>query len=191
MAVLDAKALSQIPTSTRVLELGCGQKRLVPHSVTIDINPNSRADIVHDLNRVPYPLESDAFDLVLAEHVLEHLDDVVRVVEEIHRLCRPGARVLIEVPHFSSSEFFTDPTHRHAFSTRSFDYFVPGTELNGFRYSAAAFHKRRVFLSGHSRYLTRFINEHVATYERRFAFLYPAHVIQFELEAIKLARTSG
>jgi SAM-dependent methyltransferase len=185
MAVLDAEALSQIPPSARVLELGCGQKRLVPHSVTIDFNANSRADIVHDLNVFPYPFESNSFDLVLAEHVLEHLADVVRVVEEVHRVCRPRARVLIEVPHFSSSEFFTDPTHRHAFSTRSFDYFVPGTDLNGFRYSTATFHKRRVHLSGHSRYLTRFINDHVSTYERRFAFLYPAHVIKFELEAIK------
>jgi SAM-dependent methyltransferase len=188
MSVLHGE---EIPSRVRVLELGCGQKRLVPHSVTIDINPNSRADIIHDLNRVPYPLESNAFDLVLAEHVLEHLDDVIRVVEEVHRVCRPGARVLIEVPHFSSSEFFTDPTHRHAFSTRSLDYFVPGTDLHGFRYSRATFHKRRVHLSGHSRYLTRFINDHVSTYERRFAFLYPAHVIQFELEVIKPSGTPG
>jgi len=169
----------------RVLELGCGQKKRYAHSLTVDVNPRSRADIIHDLNCFPYPFEADSFDWVIAEHVLEHLDDLIRVVEEVHRICRPAGRFLVEVPHFSSNDFFTDPTHRHAFSTRSFDYFVPGTDLADFGYSSARFQKLGVGLSGHSRYLERFINRHAATYEQRFAFLYPAHTIRFELAAIK------
>ena len=187
MAVLTPQEVAAISPSTKVLELGCGQKKIVSHSTTVDINPRSRADVIHDLNRAPYPFENDAFDIVLAEHVLEHLDDVVAVVQEVHRICRPHALFYVEVPHFSSSEFFTDPTHRHSFSTRSFDYFVPGTDLHEFRYSSASFRRRRVHVSGFNRYIERWINRHLGTYERRFAFLYPAHVIRFELEAVKEA----
>lgn len=185
MTVAEREVIAALATNVRVLELGCGQKKLAPHSVTVDVNPRSRADVIHDLNRFPYPFESDSFDWVVAEHVLEHLDDVVAVVEEVHRICRPEAHFVVEVPHFSSYQFFTDPTHRHAFSTQSFDYFVPGTDLAEFRYSKATFRKLGVRLSGHSRHLQAFINRHAQKYEQRFAFIYPAHTIRFELEALK------
>src|SRR5215212_8288477 len=71
---------------------------------------------------------------------------VVAVMEEIHRLGRPGARVYIRSPHFSSWQFYTDPTHRHPFAARSFDYFVPGTALFAYDYSLARFRKRCVAL---------------------------------------------
>lgn len=188
MAVPERDEIARLPRDARVLELGCGPKRVVAHAVGVDVNPRSGADVIHDLNRFPYPFESESFDWVVAEHVLEHLDNVLAVVEEVHRLLKPGGRFVVEVPHFSSSEFFTDPTHRHAFSTRSFDYFVPGSDLAVFRYSDATFAKRGVRLSGHSRHLQAFINRHQGTYERRFAFWYPAHTIRFDLEAVKSAR---
>jgi predicted SAM-dependent methyltransferase len=107
MAVLDAERIRGIPPSARVLELGCGQIRRVPHSVTIDINPRSIADVVHDLNVTPYPFASDEFDVVIAEHVLEHLNDLVPVVEELHRILKRGGMLYVEVPHFSSCNHFT------------------------------------------------------------------------------------
>jgi len=188
MAVLDPAQTAAIPSTSKVLELGCGQKKVVAHSTSIDVNPRSRADLIHDLNRFPYPFADDSFDVVIAEHVLEHLDNVIGVVEEVHRIGRAGAKFYVEVPHFSSSEFFTDPTHRHSFSSRSFDYFVAGTDLAEFRYSNATFLKRRVHLSGFNRHIERWVNRNLGLYERRFAFLYPGHVIRFELEVVKTAR---
>jgi SAM-dependent methyltransferase len=185
MGVFEPARAAAIPADQKVLELGCGQKKIVPHSTSVDLNPRSRADVIHDLNRFPYPFADDSFDLVIAEHVLEHLDNVIAVVEEVHRICRPHALFCVEVPHFSNAEFFTDPTHRHAFSTRSFDYFVPGTDLNAFRYSEVTFRKRRASVSGLNRHVERWVNRHLWFYERRMAFVYPASVIRFELEVIK------
>lgn len=185
MAVLEPARAAGIPSSVKVLELGCGQKKIVAHSTSVDLNPRSRADVIHDLNRIPYPFANDSFDIVIAEHVLEHLENVIATVEEVHRICRPNALFCVEVPHFSSSEFFTDPTHRHSFSTRSFDYFVPGTDLNAFRYSSVTFRKKATHVSGLNRHVERWVNRHSLLYERRFAFWYPASVIRFELEAIK------
>ena len=116
------------------------------------------------------------FDAIVCHHVLEHLDNVIAVMEEIHRLGRPGARVYIRTPHFSSWQFYTDPTHRHPFSSRSFDYFVPGTALFAYDYSPARFRKRRVALDPRPRdplsnLLTALINRNLANPEDAVRFL--------------------
>src|SRR5207237_10160930 len=72
----------------------------------------------------PWPLPADHFREVLANDVIEHLDDIVGSMQEIHRVCRDGAVVRITVPHFSCANAFTDPTHRHYFGWFSFNYFT-------------------------------------------------------------------
>ena len=115
-----------------VLHIGAGRKKIVG-ATTLDINPRLNPDVVWDLNRFPYPFENGAFDLVVCEHVIEHLQNVISVMEELHRVTRAGGRVLIRVPHFSSLNFNTDPTHVHAFSSRSFDYLCVNTALREVR----------------------------------------------------------
>lgn len=192
MSVLSIKELAALPRDTKLLEIGCGPKKLWDRSTALDVNPQSVADVLHDLNCFPYPFEDNTFDIIVAEHVLEHLDDVVKVTEEIHRITRPGGVVYIEVPHFSSRDYFTDPTHRHAFSTSSFDYFVPAPGgLFLFHYSKTArFKRRRVALSGNTgtwwrRIIGRLANKNPYRFETDFAFWFPRQHINFELEVIK------
>lgn len=190
MAVLDEEEVARLPAELRILELGCGQIKRCPTAVTLDINPDSLADVVHDLNAFPYPFADNEFDIVIAEHVLEHLDDLIRVVEEMHRILKPGGRLYVEVPHFSSNDHFTDPTHRHAFGVRSFDYFVPGEGLARYKYSRAQFRKHRADVTPWGggvlrRLLTRVLMRKVAKWEKKYAFVLPAERINFELEAIK------
>ena len=87
------------PLVLRKLCLGSGQKK---HSdaVNIDIVSSTGPDIVHDLNHTPWPLPSNQFDECHAYDVIEHLNDIVKTMEEIHRVCRNGAVVRITVPHF-------------------------------------------------------------------------------------------
>jgi SAM-dependent methyltransferase len=171
---------------TDVLNLGCGRKHL-PGAVNLDVSAQVGADVVHDLGRMPWPLPSDAFREVHAYDVLEHLEDVGGAMEEIHRICRPGARVLITVPHFSSANAFTDPTHRHQFGTFSFDYFAADHEL-GF-YSRARFrraHAQIVFYpSLVNTIVHRLANRRPQAYERRWAWMFPAWFLSIELEAVK------
>lgn len=174
----------------RILEVGSGPNRLFAGSTTLDISPEGRPDVIHDLNVAPYPLPANSFDLIVCLHVLEHVDRLVEATTELHRLLRPGGLLFVEVPYFTSVHYFTDPTHRHAFTTRSFDYYVEGTPVSRFGYSPARFAKKRVeiVVPGNgffSRFLRRFINGHHRLYEERLAFLFPRHVIQFTLEAVK------
>jgi predicted SAM-dependent methyltransferase len=74
-----------------------------PGAVGIDRNPASRADVLCDLNRTPYPFADNTFDRVLALHVIEHVDDVIGTMEEFHRLARPGGTVRIVTPHYTDA----------------------------------------------------------------------------------------
>lgn len=111
------------------LNLGCGQK-MIAGFTNVDISAQSGADVIHNLNIFPYPFTADAVEEVVMDNVLEHLDDVIKVLEEIYRLCRPDALVKISVPYFKSNSAYTDPTHRHFFSETSFKYFAPDHPLH-------------------------------------------------------------
>jgi SAM-dependent methyltransferase len=190
---LDAASVAAPPRAaleaggmSGVLHLGCG-RQYMKGAVNVDISPNVGADVVHDLASMPWPLPSDAFREVHAFDVIEHLDDILRSMEEIHRVCEPGARVLITVPHFSSPNTFTDPTHRHQFSVFSFDYFGDAHALAF--YSKARFACRRAEIVFHpsllNKVVRRLANRRPAAYERRWAWMFPAWFLSVELEALK------
>jgi hypothetical protein len=169
-----------------VLNLGCGQKK-VSGAVNLDISNRVGADVVHDLSIVPWPLPSDSFREVHAQDVIEHLGDTVGVMEEIHRVCCGGAHVRITVPHFSSANAFTDPTHRKQFSYFSFDYFDPAHPL-GF-YSHACFRRTRgqivFYPSLVNKVVHRLANRRPQTYEQRWAWMFPAWFLSIDLEVVK------
>src|SRR3989338_8777134 len=129
----------------KTLHLGCGMFK-IPGSIGIDINKNSHADIIHDLNKFPYPLKANTFEEIIAENILEHLDDIPKVMEEIYRIAKNHATFIITTSHFSSVDSFTDPTHKHFFTSRTFDYFIPGTDLYKYHYSKTSFKKLTVFV---------------------------------------------
>lgn len=129
----------------KILDLGCG-KRKRPGSVGIDINPNTDADIIHNLNQFPYPFSDSEFDEIYVDNVIEHLEDVFAVMEELRRISRPEGLVTIYVPYFRSHWAFIDSTHRHFFTVDSFSYLDPGHihhRLYNF-YSTAEFRVEKV-----------------------------------------------
>jgi SAM-dependent methyltransferase len=106
----------------QVLELGCGRIK-VPGAIGVDSNPEATAaDVICDLNR-PLPFAENTFDEVRAVHVIEHLDDVVRTMREIHRVTRAGGRIYLVTPHHSDYSSWCDPTHRWHLNSFSFFYF--------------------------------------------------------------------
>jgi SAM-dependent methyltransferase len=82
----------------RVLDVGCGEKPYLPYFasageyVGVDIDEGSQADLIGPVERLP--VDDASFDLVLCVQVLEHVDDPAAAVRELHRVVRPGGRVL-------------------------------------------------------------------------------------------------
>lgn len=107
--------------NTVIINLGCGKSR-IPNSIGVDrVKIDNHVDIVHDLNNTPYPFENDSVDEVHFYHVLEHLHDHIKKLEEIYRILKPGGILHMRVPHFSSMGAFTDITHVRPFGYGSFD----------------------------------------------------------------------
>ncbi len=125
------------------LNLGCGDKKINGFT-GVDHIKTAATDVVHDLNITPYPFTADSVDEIIADNVLEHLDDIIAVMEEWYRLCRPGAIIKISLPYYKSSGAFSDPTHKHFFTENSFQYFTPEHEYHF--YTSARFKVLRVNL---------------------------------------------
>ncbi|MFA5139627.1 MAG: methyltransferase domain-containing protein [Elusimicrobiota bacterium] len=174
----------------RVLDLGCGNRKR-PGAMGVDHNPESQADVIHSLDVFPYPFQTARFDTIIADNVLEHLEDIPRVMEELHRICRPGGRVKIVAPYFRAPWSFIDPTHKHHFTVDSFSYFDPAHAHHRlFGYCKARFAVERVvFNEGIDRGLfytmvKRFANSWPGRYERHLSHLFPLDSVTFYLRAL-------
>lgn len=133
----------------RKLNLGCG-KDIRPAAegwVNMDIAPLPGVDVVHDLLEFPWPFEDASVDHVFASHVMEHVPHFVPafprkngflvVMEELHRILRPGGTVEIVSPHHESADRWADPTHTRVIHPRNFAYFAPDGQFD--YYSSARF----------------------------------------------------
>ncbi len=104
-----------LPAGARVLDVGCGRgvvlgalanRGFEVHGVeiskeaTVGADPRARIRIAPQLSDAGY--EADFFDEVLIWHVLEHLHDPRGTLEEALRILRPGGRLVVAVPNFSS-----------------------------------------------------------------------------------------
>jgi SAM-dependent methyltransferase len=110
-----------IESSSRLmlLDIGCGTNK-TPGAVGMDFNPLTDADVIHDLDELPYPFEDDRFDEVIGRHVIEHVRDPMAVMIELHRITRNGGRVKLVAPHWTNPDFATDLTHRNHLNSYSF-----------------------------------------------------------------------
>jgi SAM-dependent methyltransferase len=169
-----------------VLNLGCGQKRL-DGAINLDRIPAVNPDVVHDIDKFPWPFRENQFNEVHANDVIEHCSDVVVTMEEIHRICQRGAVVRITTPHFSSANSFVDPTHRYHFSYFSFHYFTGERDFDF--YSEHRFCRRQAQIIFHptpvNKLIWRLANRYPQAYEQRWAWLFPAWFLNFELEVLK------
>lgn len=87
-------------------------------------------DCVHDLNIFPWPWEDNSFDLILAFDVIEHLDDFMNVMNEIHRVLKKDGHCLLQVPYWNSWGAIADPTHKKNFNEFTFQFLDPNSKFN-------------------------------------------------------------
>lgn len=66
--------------------------------ITADIE-SPLAKIKMDIHQIPF--EQNAFDVVLCNHVLEHVRDDIEAMNEIHRVLKPGGFAILQVPFFN------------------------------------------------------------------------------------------
>jgi SAM-dependent methyltransferase len=117
----------------------------MPDAIGIDRIASTAADVLVDIDCLPYPFADSSFDHIHCSHVIEHVADVIGTMEEFHRILKPGGTVFIATPHYTDFSSFTDPTHRHHLTSYSFRYFGPDHAGFGY-YSKATFHEKSVYI---------------------------------------------
>src|SRR2546423_15675844 len=92
------------------LDLGCGIEK-VDGADGLDFIKLPTIKYQHDMNIFPYPIKTSSYDEIYCYHILEHVDDVIKVMEEIHRIGKNNAKIFIRSPHASCSKtLWADPT---------------------------------------------------------------------------------
>ena len=178
------------------IDIGCGNSKKNDF-IGIDILKLEGVDIVHDLNVFPYPFRDNEIDEVWMDQCLEHLDNPIRVVEEINRICKNGAKVTIGVPFFRSFYAYIDPTHKNFFTPYWFDYFDPNKDFHKkYQYSNYKYKVENIIfdrewiesnnkLSLKQQILIKYANNNIEKYTQRWSHLFPLNSLTFYLTVIK------
>lgn len=176
------------------LDIGCGKSKKAGY-VGVDILSFPGVDVIHDLNIFPYPFQDNSVDEIWMDQVLEHLENPIKIVEELYRICKNSATIIIGVPYFRSFYSVIDPTHRNFFGVFWFDYFDPGKEFfSKYNYTHAKlnidkiefnreFKNRRLNFLG--KLMVNLAEKYPHFYESRISHLYPMHSLTFYLSVIK------
>jgi glycosyltransferase involved in cell wall biosynthesis len=117
---------------SKKLNFGCG-RGIKKDYINVDITPFEGVDYVFNFNQFPYPFPNDEFDFIYADNILEHLEDIPKVMRELHRIAKNNALVQIVVPYYHCYGAFNDVTHKHYFSPLSFEpFYKKNTRANYF-----------------------------------------------------------
>ena len=175
----------------KILDLGCGKKKR-PGAIGVDYSDRHNADVIHDLNSFPYPFKDNEFDEIYLDNVLEHLNDPIRVMEEVYRISSFGGQVKIIVPYFRSLYAFIDPTHKHFFTVDSFAYFDPRHIIcQRYDYTHARFFVERIIFNETletqqyhwiKKFIIKLANKNPNRYEYYLSHLYPLDDISYYLK---------
>ncbi len=175
----------------KALDVGCGQRKL-PGSLGIDINKDSQADIIHDINQIPWPFGSNSFDIIVFNQSLEHANDIFKTLDEAYRLAKPLGRIIIQVPYFRSVDASADPTHKHFFTAQSLDYAVEGAGLGRYKYTPLKFRKIGFWYgwpqpskNSFKQVIKNFIQKHQDFYDQYLSLVLPVECLTWEIEVIK------
>jgi predicted SAM-dependent methyltransferase len=108
------------------LNLGSGSKS-IEGFVNVDRFASANTHVVFNLETTPWPWETGSIEEAHFIHSMEHMagdtDTYLDIIKELYRVCRPGARVVIHVPHPRHDNFLGDPTHVRAVTPQSLTLF--------------------------------------------------------------------
>lgn len=169
------------------LNIGCGGE-IKKGYINLDIQKLRGVNIIHNLNKYPYPFKKNQFIEIYCNNILEHLDDIIKPMEELHRISMNGGKIIIEVPIYPSIWAMSDPTHKSFYTFFTFDYLREEDYLNYCSKARFIITKRRILFGYPMPFLTHIINcsEIIQKiYAHYFSMLIPADRLSVELETIK------
>mgnify|MGYP000102456031 CR=1 FL=1 len=123
------KASSSTPQPTK-LDIGCGKNKREGFTGVDQYNMEG-VDVVFDIRKAKWPWKDDSIEEVHCAHFIEHLTNLndcwerVHFFNELYRVMKKGAKCALIFPHWASTRFYGDPTHKEPLSEMAFYYLDP------------------------------------------------------------------
>ena len=134
--------ISQLPEGARVLDVGCGTGKTLLYLASarpdlylyaVDINdvgaklPSCVDFQIAKVEELVDIFQENLFDAVICQHVIEHLQFPMKMLDSFKKILKPGGVVYFETPnwtrlfiHFSFNFFWNDYTHIRPYSKMTF-----------------------------------------------------------------------
>jgi SAM-dependent methyltransferase len=189
-------------TAPARLDVGCGRRKR-PGFFGIDSVASEEVDLVADLEQ-PLPFADGSIREVHCHSVIEHIEEPIAFLDEMHRLLHPKGHIDIFVPHFSNPFGHSDPTHKHLWGLYSFCYLVAAAD-QPFRRKVPdhyttrrwAIGELRLYFQGQSRVgnlaaraVGKLVNRSARTqelYERLLCWTIPCYAVVVRMSPVKAA----
>lgn len=114
------------------IDVGCGANKQGADWFGIDYRKLPGVNLVHDLEKQPWPIASNSFNIAISSHVIEHIQPThgifIDFMNSVWRILKPGGEFLISAPYATSIGMFRDPTHVNFINEQTFAYFDPEDE---------------------------------------------------------------
>lgn len=167
------------------LNLGCGGRR-IDGFIGVDRYRTPAVDVIADIaDRLPFA--DGTVDEIMLDNVIEHIADIPKLMHELHRISRDGARIVVRTPHFTSLSSWRDPTHLHHLSYFSLDHFAR-EQVAHYTSAGRAFEivERRLSFGGLMGNIGRLIFKiSPAAYESNWCFVFRASTLSFVLRVVR------
>lgn len=109
------------PSEGLELNLGCGRNP-EPGWLNVDERAGFGIDVTADLE-LSLPWSDNSVKKIRMIHVFEHIKNTLGLMEELHRVAKPNAILLMKLPYGSSDAAWEDPTHVRPYFLHSFGFF--------------------------------------------------------------------
>lgn len=117
------------------VDIGCGLNK--QRDIGLDIKRLPGVDVVADVSK-NLPFKDNTIDEIFCSHTIEHIENPIKLIEEIWRITKPKGKVVIKVPHCQNHGAFRDPTHKSFWHEDTFIHFTETNRLPNW-YSPARF----------------------------------------------------
>jgi hypothetical protein len=98
---------------------------------TVDIDPSSKPDVLHDLNIMPYPFKANTFNEIYIMQVLEHLGTqgdykfFFDQFNELNRIIKKNGRIFGSVPAEHGVWAWAEPGHTRVITQNTLQFLDP------------------------------------------------------------------
>lgn len=109
------------------LDIGCGENKQAGNFIGMDKRDLPGVDIVHDLEKFPYPLPDECCLVIIGSHIIEHISPqkTLQFWDELWRIMKMDGQVAVSAPYGVSPGYVQDPTHCNPINEATFQYFDP------------------------------------------------------------------